>query len=85
MRAIKAHFDGRVIIPDEPVEFPRDRTLLIHVQKSPASVAPKARLTARELLNSGMVGLWRDRQDIGDSSQFARTLRERAQRREDRP
>lgn len=41
--------------------------------------------TGRELLEalraSGLVGMWRDRQDIGDSSEFARKLRERAQKR----
>lgn len=41
--------------------------------------------TGRELLQalraSGLVGMCRDRQDIGDSSEFARKLRERAQKR----
>ncbi|MBM4040143.1 MAG: hypothetical protein FJ290_16685 [Planctomycetes bacterium] len=41
----------------------------------------RRRLTARELLNSGLVGIWKDRQDIPDSQTFARELRERAQRR----
>ncbi|MDY6970135.1 MAG: hypothetical protein SVR08_15985 [Spirochaetota bacterium] len=35
--------------------------------------------TARELLKSGIVGMWKDRKDITDSSTFARILRERAQ------
>jgi predicted RNase H-like HicB family nuclease len=38
--------------------------------------------TAKELLESGLVGLWADRTDIGDSVEFAQQLRERAQRRE---
>ena len=38
-------------------------------------------VTAADLLNSGLVGLWADRDDIGDSSEFARKLREKAQRR----
>jgi hypothetical protein len=46
------------------------------------AVKPK---TGRELLQalraSGLVGMWQDRQDIGDSSEFARRLRERAQKR----
>lgn len=32
-------------------------------------------LTARELLESGLVGLWADREDINDSLSFARRLR----------
>jgi len=41
----------------------------------------KKRLTARQLLNSGLIGLWKDRTDITDSAKFARQLREQAQRR----
>jgi len=37
--------------------------------------------TARQLLDSGIVGLWKDRTDIPDSPIFARELRDRAQRR----
>jgi hypothetical protein len=32
MVAIRAHFDGKALIPDEPVELPRDRTLIVHVE-----------------------------------------------------
>ncbi|NPV29207.1 MAG: hypothetical protein HPY58_05995 [Firmicutes bacterium] len=42
----------------------------------------KAFLTAKKLLESGLPGMWADRQDIKDSSAFARELREKAQRRE---
>lgn len=41
----------------------------------------KKRLTARQLLNSGLIGLWKDRADITDSVVYARQLREQAQRR----
>ncbi|MDP3184816.1 MAG: hypothetical protein Q8M58_06060, partial [Anaerolineales bacterium] len=30
------------------------------------------RMTAADLLKSGMVGMWADRKDIGDSLEFAR-------------
>ncbi len=39
------------------------------------------RLTARRLRRSGLIGLWKNRTDISDSSAFARGLREQAQRR----
>jgi len=56
------------------------------IEVLPDAPAPAARgeartLTARELLTSGLVGAWRDRGDIGDSQEFARLLRERAERR----
>ena len=37
------------------------------------------RLTVRQLRQSGLIGLWRDRSDIEDSSAYARRLREQAQ------
>lgn len=39
------------------------------------------RMTLGELLESDLVGLWKDREDIGDSVEFARKLRKRVQRR----
>jgi len=48
--------------------------------------APPKPRTGRDLLaalrSSGLVGMWKDRTDIGDSSEFARTLRESAKKRE---
>jgi hypothetical protein len=38
-------------------------------------------LTARELLDSELVGLWAERRDISDSTAFARRLRHRAEHR----
>jgi hypothetical protein len=39
-------------------------------------------LTAKGLLESSIVGLWSDRTDISNSPEYARQLREQAQRRE---
>ena len=38
-------------------------------------------LTVHDLLSSGLVGLWSDRQDMGDSISYARKLRRRAESR----
>jgi hypothetical protein len=38
-------------------------------------------MTGRDLLNSGMVGIWAKRNDIGDSVEYARKLRTQAQTR----
>ncbi|MGD8795060.1 MAG: hypothetical protein PVF47_21100 [Anaerolineae bacterium] len=43
----------------------------------------KHEMTGRDLLESGLVGLWADRTDIGDSSAFARELRQEAEHRQD--
>ena len=39
------------------------------------------RLTVRHVRESGLIGLWKDRDDIQDSAAYARRLRERAQNR----
>ena len=42
MTAIKAHFDGKVLVPDEPVDLPLNRTLIVHIEavKPPAPRKP---------------------------------------------
>ena len=47
----------------------------------PPPARRKKRLTARQLLNSGLIGLWQGRTDITDSAMYARQLREQAQNR----
>ena len=42
-------------------------------------------LTARNLLESELVGLWADRDDIGDNLAYARKLRREAENRRRRP
>jgi hypothetical protein len=49
--------------------------------EGPAPEREKRPLTADALLASGLVGLWSDRADIGDSREFARRLREQSQTR----
>jgi len=46
-----------------------------------ASSSKRPRLTAKQLLNSELVGLWKDRTDIRDNLAYARQLREQAQKR----
>ena len=48
-------------------------------ETQPGSVRP---LTAAELLQSGLVGIWADREDITSSQEFARRLRQQAEHRE---
>ena len=31
MIAVKAHFDSKVIVPDEPVDLPKNQELVIHI------------------------------------------------------
>lgn len=44
MVAIKGHFDGKVIVPDEPLDFERGQKLIVHVEPepAPAEAGPRA-------------------------------------------
>ena len=43
MTVLKAHYDGRVLVPDEPVDLPRDTPLEIQVRSvaEPTGTADK--------------------------------------------
>jgi hypothetical protein len=70
---------GELTIRNLPVEAGQQVEVLLLFTPSVKSKRP--RLTARQLLHSGLIGLWKDRQDITDSASYARQLREQAQRR----
>jgi hypothetical protein len=37
MVAVKAHFDGKVIVPDEPVDLPKDQPLIVQIRVAPSN------------------------------------------------
>ena len=76
MTTIRAHFDGRVIVPDEAVVLPLNEPLKVQVE----AVGP-ALGTAADLANSGLFGMWADRADIGDNLEYARRLRKQGETR----
>jgi hypothetical protein len=47
MTVIKAHFDGRVLVPDEPVELPVNQPLRVYVEPTPVEDSPLLRLAHR--------------------------------------
>ena len=71
--------DGEVHVANLPVKQGQLVELSIRIR---AETLPAPRLTAQELLASDLIGMWKDRADIGDSLVFARQLRGQAQRRE---
>ncbi len=70
--------DGEISVTGLPFKKGQ-RVEVILVPES--SVTSKPRLTAHQLLHSELVGLWKDREDIGDSATYVRQLREKAQGR----
>lgn len=89
-RKAKLKKDGELTVTGLP--FRAGQTVELILLAAPAREAkpanPRARkkkMTARALLNSGIVGIWKDRTDIVDSVAFARQLREQAQTRTQTP
>lgn len=71
--------DGQIFLTGLPYKKGQQVEMILLIEPS---TAPKRRdLTARQLLRSGLIGLWKDREDIGDSAAYSRQLREQAQRR----
>lgn len=59
-----------------------DRPLVTSFAVSDNEEHPRLKtFTGKQLLESGIVGMWADRTDIGDSVEFARKLRREAERR----
>ena len=73
--------DGEIVITDLP--YKKGQAVEIILLLQPTRIAPRSRLTVRQLRQSGLIGLWKDRNDIRDSAAYARRLREQAQKRGD--
>jgi len=71
--------DGEVLVTGLP--YKKGQTVAVIVFPQPETRSSQGGLTAGRLRQSGLIGLWRDRTDIGDSATYARQLREQAQRR----
>ena len=73
--------DGEVLITGLP--YKKGQSVEIIVLPQCPGASPRAPLTVGRLRRSGLIGLWQDRDDIRDSSAYARRLREQAQQRGD--
>ncbi|HNT78791.1 MAG TPA: hypothetical protein PKH77_27615 [Anaerolineae bacterium] len=69
--------DGEVLLTGLP--YKRGQQVEVIVLPYLRVAPPAPRMTVGRLRNSGLLGLWRDREDIADSSVYARDLREQAQ------
>jgi len=71
--------DGEVLVKGIP--WKKGQAVEIIVLSQPLKTEPPSRLTVRQLRQSGLIGLWKDRDDIRDSAAYARSLREQGQKR----
>lgn len=69
--------NGELTLRNLPVEAGQQVEVLLLF--TPSAKSNRPRMTARQLLNSGLIRLWKERQDIVDSASYARQLREQAQ------
>lgn len=67
----------------EAIIIAKDNKPLAQLGPVSPAMHEKGEGSAQTLLESPLVGLWKDRDDIKDSAAFARELREKAQRRND--
>lgn len=73
--------DGEVLVRGIP--YKKGQIVEIIVLSQPTQTMPRSHLTVRQLRQSGLIGLWKERDDIQDSAAYARRLREQAQKRGD--
>ncbi len=71
--------DGEIEMTGLP--YKKGQSVEIILLPQPKRIKKRPRLTVGEFRKLGLIGLWKDRTDIQDSSVYARQLREQAQRR----
>jgi predicted DNA-binding antitoxin AbrB/MazE fold protein len=81
MGIIEAIYSGGVFRPLDQVAIAENQRVRLTIEAAADSVAAAQIRTARDLLDSGLAGSWADRNDISDSRDFARRLREEAEGR----
>ena len=81
---IRAHYDGRAIVPDSDVDLPRDQALEVQVRVlSQQEASPQIEPTAAKTPISSLPfnGMWADREDMKDSVAWVRKERRRWDKR----
>jgi len=71
--------DGEILVTGLPCKKGQYVEMILLIE--PSAMPRHPHLTAHQMLRSELIGLWRDREDIEDSTDYARQLREQAQRR----
>ena len=75
-----ANENGELNVKVKGLPFKKGEKVEITIKGKPDEDYPLS--TAERLRHSRLVGLWKNRTDIGDSVEFARKLRKRADRRQ---
>jgi hypothetical protein len=67
--------DSEIHLSDLPVFQGQEVEVIVLISPLPE---PNKTFTARQLLNSGLIGVWENRTDIKDSLTYARQLRDQS-------
>jgi hypothetical protein len=71
--------DGELILTNLPYKKGQNIELIILKNNAFEDEEKKSKLTAKKILKSKIVGLWKNRDDITDSVNYAEKLRKNAQ------
>jgi hypothetical protein len=71
--------DGEILMKGLP--FKKGQHVEMILRAEPLATPEQFHMTSDRLSSSRLVGLWKDRKDIGNSAVYARKLREQAQSR----
>lgn len=71
--------DGEISVSGLP--FKKGQHIELILLAEPSSSSGRPILTARQLVHSGLIGIWKDREEMDDSTTYARRIREEAQNR----
>ena len=73
--------DGEIFLKELPWKKGQKIEVILLIQSSPSKDPNSTNVKANQLLESELVGIWEKREDLENSSSFARQLREKAQNR----
>jgi len=75
---VRAHFDGKAIVPNEPLDLPQDRELEVEVRfVTRAGRRRRAGRGASRVTSMAFFGMWADREDMMDAAAWVHKERER--------
>lgn len=74
---IRAHFDGKTIVPDEKVDLPPDQPMEVELRLLPPSgdAVEPSKAEGLDITSMPFFGMWATREDMADSVKWVREER----------
>jgi hypothetical protein len=78
---IKAHFDGKTIVPDAQIDLPSGQALEVELRvlapSEKVKEEPRAETEGIDITSYPFFGMWAERKDMTDSAVWVREEREK--------